>query len=435
MSLFFGAERRSITTADVPWGGGGGGFRLGSSTKQALRLIPLYAAVSSIADSIATTPLHGYEILPSGGSRRMAKQPSLVTSPGLVGTRVDWLCQLVASLLLRGNAYGLIVGTDAVGLPTKIIWLDPTHVVIDEQEVLPEYYYKGKLIPRHMLLHVPAFVLPGSIEGLSPLALFRLQITKGMAAQQFGADVFARGVAPAGILRNNEKIVTPTAAAIAKTRFRESVAGGDIFAVGKDWEWSALTVPNNDAVFLESIKATATEIAAIYRLAPEDIGGVSGGSLTYSTLEMNEIKRAQRALLPWTARIEAAVGAVLPPAQFIRFNLDATARAELKTRMEAHEIQLRLGLETHDEARATENRAPLTPEEAATWQLLFGTGEVTTEAQQARAVAELLQKSYLAVGKVITTEEARDLANKAGAGLTGVVDFTPAATPPPAREQ
>ena len=236
MSLFFGAEKRAMTTADAPWGGGGGGFRLGSATKSALRLIPLYAAVSSIADSIATTPLHGYEILPGGGSQRLVKQPALVSAPGLVGTRVDWLCQLVASLLLRGNAYGLIVGTDAVGYPTKVVWLDPTHMLIDEQETLPEYYYKGKLIPRHMLLHIPAFVLPGSVEGLSPLGLFRLQITKGMSAQQFGADVFARGVAPAGILRNDQKTVTAAEAAIAKTRFRESVTGGDIFAVGKDWQ-------------------------------------------------------------------------------------------------------------------------------------------------------------------------------------------------------
>jgi hypothetical protein len=36
----------------------------------------------------------------------------------------------------------------------------------------------------------------------------------------------------------------------------------------------------------------------------------------------------------------------------------------------------------------------------------------------ARAIAEIMQKVYLAVGKVITADEARALLNRAGAGLS-----------------
>ena len=51
-----------------------------------------------------------------------------------------------------------------------------------------------------------------------------------------------------------------------------------------------------------------------------------------------------------------------------------------------------------------------------------GTGDITgdepdPDAAKARAVAEILQKSYLAVGISISAEEARQLANRAGAGL------------------
>lgn len=45
-------------------------------------------------------------------------------------------------------------------------------------------------------------------------------------------------------------------------------------------------------------------------------------------------------------------------------------------------------------------------------------------------LAGILQKSYLAVGKVITSDEARDLANKAGAGLVGSLPTPPPSTAP-----
>jgi hypothetical protein len=41
------------------------------------------------------------------------------------------------------------------------------------------------------------------------------------------------------------------------------------------------------------------------------------------------------------------------------------------------------------------------------------------DAEQARSAAETVQKAYLGVGKVLTTEEARDLVRRSGANLTG----------------
>jgi phage portal protein BeeE len=131
-------------------------------------------------------------------------------------------------------------------------------------------------------------------------------------------------------------------------------------------------VPADDVHFLETIKASATEIAAIYRVQPEDIGGVSGGSLTYATLEMNELKRNRRALMPWVRRMEWATTGLLPQPQYVKANMDHLARADLKTRMEAHDIALRIGLETLPEGRALEDKAPLTPDEINEWQNMYG---------------------------------------------------------------
>lgn len=386
MSLFFERpETRSIDS--FPWSAGGLSPSVGTA-EAALRLIPVYAAVSGISDDIATMPVHAYRDGGAAGNIRLAKQPALLTDPGVGLDRIAWLNQCMMSLLLRGNAYGLVVSTDVAGWPAKVVWIHPDRVRVDEASGVPRYFVNNREVPRASMLHIPAIVMPGSVVGLSPVTLFRLQLTKGLAAQKYAAEFFEQGIMPPGVLRNKARTVTPEAGAIAKARFKAAVDGRDIFVTGNDWEWNALSVPNDDAAFLETIKAGATEVAAIYRVAPEDIGGETGGSMTYGTVELNELKRARRALMPWTRRLESALTNVMPRPQYVRFNLDSVARADLKTRMESHEIALRIGLETNPEGRTLEDRAPLTPDEIDQWQNLYGkrtAAPVTTSTTEGQA--------------------------------------------------
>lgn len=369
MSLLWGrSEARAITS--VPWFDAGNSSPMVTGVDAALRLIPLYAATSGIADDVAVTPFHAYR-----GGRRMDVQPQIVKSPGTNGlSAIAWKSQAVMSMLLRGFALGLVAATDRQGWPTKVAWQHPDNVRIDESTAFPELWVHGRRVSWESAVYIPATVLPGSIVGLSPVSLFRLQITKGLSAQQFASDFFSRGIMPPGVLRNTSKVLTPADASTAKTRFKATVADREVLVVGSDWEWTALTVPDDDAKFLETIKATATEFAAVYRVSPEDIGGTTGSSLTYNTLEMNELKRVRRAILPWARRLEDALTSMLPQPQYVKANLDALARADLKTRMESHEIGLRAGVRTNDEVRALEDEPPLTDEQKAEWQAMYGKG-------------------------------------------------------------
>jgi HK97 family phage portal protein len=302
----------------------------------------------------------------------MSAQPALVTNPQPWGSLVAWLFQCMTSLQLRGNAYGLVVARDARMVPIKILWIHPDRVQVDETHGAPIYSIDGREVAAFDVVHIPAYVFPGSIVGLSPVELFRRQFDTGHAAQEFEASFFDRGVAPAGVLRNTVKqTLAPGEGDIAKSRFKAAVAGRDIFVTGKDWEWTGLSVSAADATFLEAIEATATQVAAIFRVSPEDIGGKTGYSRTYQTLVQEMQKFATRTLLPWTTRIEDALNALLPKPQYVKFNLDALSRADLLTRMQAHDIATRIGLETNDEARGLEERPPLTPEQIDQWQNLY----------------------------------------------------------------
>ena len=366
MSILFRkptAEQRNLTDTDV-WGSGGGGSR---SRVNALSLVPVYAATGLIADQFASSPCAVYEKGASDIPVRAKEQPQLVRDPGVNGLDVySWKHQAISSVLLRGNAYGYIIAWDRFGVPAKVVWLNPTDVHVDEQGPSPVFTYKGNVIPRERLIHIPGYVQAGSVVGLSPLALFKAQIETADAAQSFGKNWFKRGGIPSGFLKNTSKKLDPDEAQTIKSRFKASVSASDPFVAGTDWDYTAITIPAQEIGFASTLKLSATQWAAIYRVAPEDVGGDSGSSsLTYKSLEQDQIKFAMRTMRPWTTRFEAVLDPYLLGNQYMRYNLDASARADLASRMQSHKIAIEAGLETIDEGRALEERPPLTPEQWA----------------------------------------------------------------------
>jgi HK97 family phage portal protein len=364
MSLFRNNETRDAGTWEPLRAfdtGGSSNAINGASLDNALSLIPLYSATSLIADTLSILPLHGYRDL-----ARLDPQPGLCTSPHVnpLFTRAEWVHQFATSWLLRGNAYGVVTAIDNYGTPTKIMWLNPDGIHIDEQGTRvnpgPIYFYGDKELDKSTLIHIPWYPKPGSIQGLSPVALFKLQIETGLQANRYGRNWFRNGSMPSGHLKYAQGILSPEDASTAKNRFKAAVANNDVFVSGKDWDWTVMAVKPEEAQFLQTIKASANQMAAIYKVAPEDIGGETGHSLTYATVELNQIKFQVRALQPIFTRLEMHINRLLPGKQYVKFNPDAIVRTDLLTRMQAHRIALDTGMETHEEGRALEDRKPLT---------------------------------------------------------------------------
>lgn len=363
MSLLFRREeQRNISYQDV-WGSGGSPLTARTASK-ALTLIPVYAATALIADQLAVAPLQLFE-KGSNGVPRQLPPPSLITNPGFGGIDAySWKFQAFTSVLLQGNAYGYVL-TWKAGVPATVLWLRPEDVtVIEDTDVPAKFYWRGALIPRQDLIHVPGYVTPSSVKGLSPISLFRTQVETGLEAQNFAQKFFRRGTVPSGQLKNTAKRLTSEQATSARDRFVASVSEQKPFVTGADWQYTPLTLPQADIAFLSGIRATAGQIASAYRVPPEDLGGEgNGSSLTYKNLEQDQIKFSVRTLAPWATRFETVINRYLPPNQYVKFNLDASARADLLTRYQAHQTAIGSGFETLDEVRALEDREPLTPEQ------------------------------------------------------------------------
>jgi HK97 family phage portal protein/HK97 family phage prohead protease len=335
-------------------------------TDKALGLPALYSCTRLIAESIASLPLKIYTRAPgNGGPAVRYRGPSIFDRPSATSNIYDWVYQCLTSLVLHGNAWGLITGRDGYQYPTGIEWIPPDMVQVEDDQQEPwnplrtRVYVYGRLIPnwREELFHIRAFTLPGRTEGISPLRAFALTVLNGMEAQRYGTDWFAAGGFPPGTFQNNEIEIDATAAAEIRESLTASIRQRQPLVFGRDWDYKPVVVPPAEAQFIETMQMNATQLAAIYGLPPDRVGGRRGDSLTYNTVEQSTLQVIE-ALRPWLVRLETAFFELLPSNRYCRFNADALLKTDLKTRVEIQSQQRAMGLFTIDEIRDEEDREP-----------------------------------------------------------------------------
>jgi HK97 family phage portal protein len=332
---------------------------------EALGLPALYACVRLLADSLASLPVKVYLKQPSGrGPSIPWTGPSMFDKPAATGTIYDWLFQCMTSLLLQGNAWGLITGRDGYGFPSGIEWLPPEDVVVVDDEEQPwnpqraRIYVFGRLMDRDELFHVKAFAVPGRTEGISPLRAFALTVTSGLEAERYGTDWYKSGGFPPGTFQNNEIEIDSSQAAEIREALVTSLRRREPLVYGRDWDYKPVVVPPSESQFLQATQMNATQIAAVYGLPPDRVGGNRGDSLTYNTVEMSTLQIIE-ALRPWLVRLETAFFDIIPSNRYVRFNTDALLKTDLKTRTEIYAQQRSIGMRTTDEIRDLEDLPPL----------------------------------------------------------------------------
>jgi HK97 family phage portal protein len=178
------------------------------------------------------------------------------------------------------------------------------------------------------------------------------------------ADVRRGGGIPPTVLRNTqEPMLNAELSRAIRDRAAAAFTTGKPFVTGSDWELSITSIPPNHAQFIETMRLTSHQIAAIYGIDPREIGGDATDSLTYSTDESRSLNRANN-LRPYIVRLEDALNRVMPERQFIKLNADSTVRTDIKTRFLIYEMELAMGTRSRNEVRALEDRQPIPDPEA-----------------------------------------------------------------------
>lgn len=339
--------------------------------ERALTLAPVYSAGRLMANSIASLPLHVYR-RGADDTRQKLPMPQLFAPPrrteGATDMEVlhDWLFRAVTSLAYRGNAVGLITDYDANDNPRRVVWLDPDEVYVQDDQpsgpgsfLMPIWSYRGQVVPTDRILHIPYFCMPGRIWGLSPIMAFAASVNTGISAHEYSNDWFASGGVPPGTFRNNTQTVPQENAKEIKSRLVQAIRSHEPIVYGNDWEYTPITISPAEARFIETSQLTATEVANVYGIPPEMIGGSTGGSYTYSSPEARQSEFTQIAVYPWANKLEAHFDTLLPRGQYVKFNLNALIRVDSRTRFENYLISRQIGLNNIDEIRRLEDEPPL----------------------------------------------------------------------------
>ena len=127
-----------------------------------------------------------------------------------------------------------------------------------------------------------------------------------------------------------------------------------------------ITMPNNEAQFLETRKFQVEEICRIYRVPLHMVGNLDRA--TFSNIEHQSISFAVHTIRPWLVRIEQAMNRALLSEKekgrfYVQFNMDGLMRGDYKSRMDGYAIARQNGWMSANDIRSLENLNPIPAED------------------------------------------------------------------------
>lgn len=324
----------------------------------ALQVPTVWACVKLLADTVASMPLETFR--KTGDVPKRITDPAVVTRPDPDDTQSEWLHMLMVSLLLRGNAYCLMTPSPAgLGLPI----LNPDTVHVDQDRETGAVTYKiGQQDVTGRIWHVRGMTLPGRKVGLSPIASAAATLGVDISARKFAADFYNGGGVPKGKLTSDQPI-TQTQAVTLKERLVTASLNREPVALGQGVDYALLPVKAEESQFLKTQQFNISQIARFYSVPAEMVGGSSGSSLTYTTVELNSLNFLTYGVQFWLRRIEDSFFSLLPKLQYVQFNTAKLLRTDIKSQTEVDAINVAAKIRPPSEIRTERGLPPLTEAE------------------------------------------------------------------------
>lgn len=340
--------------------------------QSALTYTAVYACVRILSETVASLPLHVNRRLSNGGKERAPDHYLyylLHDSPNDEMTSMELRETLMAHLALWGNAYAEVEYNRAGRV--HALWpLRPDRMRVTRTRGELIYHYRVNAgdpetpIAANNVMHLRGLAHDG-IMGYSPIALARLSVGLGQAAEEFGARFFGNDARPGGILKHPGALTEEGHMRLRKSW--ESRHGGlsnshrtAILEEGMDYQ--QIGIPPEDAQYLETRRFQVQEIARIYRVPPHMLADLERA--TFSNIEHQSLDFVTHTLRPWLVRLEQRMNQqLLTPAEqqqyFIEFLVDGLLRGDIDSRYRAYATARQNGWLSANDIRKLENMNPV----------------------------------------------------------------------------
>ncbi|TDQ39230.1 phage portal protein [Aureibacillus halotolerans] len=325
----------------------------------------VFSCVNVLSDDVAKLPLRVYR-KQKGSVEPAPEHPVnrlLYEKPNEYMTPYVFKKLLETHLGFYGNAYAFIKFSED-GSPVELMPMLPNQVHPHLDPSNGRLYYQVTIHNKNMelypeqVLHFKQLTTDGII-GKSPVEVAAEHVGAQYAATAYNSKLYQNDATPRGILKVPAKLNTD-AKNSARDEWIRVNQGENIAIIDAGLEYQSVSMPLEQAQFVESMKYNRSQIAAIYKVPPHKINELDRA--TFSNIEQQSLDYVKNTLQPKLVNFEQEVAAKLftdaerRKGYYVKFNVNSELRGDSKSRAEFYEVMLRIGAMSINEIRGLEEQ-------------------------------------------------------------------------------
>jgi HK97 family phage portal protein len=338
----------------------------------ALSWTALSAGLRLSSETMGSVPWGVLEHLGDNGRKVRDDHPVnwlLHDEPNPEQTPMEFFEQQQASSLLWPGSYAQIVYNGA-GKPIELWPLNPDRVT-PFRDPKDELWWRVVLPGASGHVNLPAREVL-AVRGFSPHGLIGSRLVEqhrdaiglGLATEIYSASFFGQGANISGFLTHPGKLSD-----IARTNLEKSVSKRvegltnthRIRLLEEGLQWQATSIAPEKAQLILGRQFQIAEASRILRIPPHLLYALENAH--FANIEQQSLEFIRDHVRPWTVRREQRINKQLfTPAErrklFVKANLEALARGDMKTRFEAYAIGINNRFLTPNQVRAYEDLNP-----------------------------------------------------------------------------
>lgn len=339
------------------------------SPDKALAVSAVYRAVTLVSGVLATAPLE----IKRRGANNTRETEFEHPAAALMGRRPNrWMTpsafrrMMTAHLMLRGNAYALIVRSGARVL--ELVPLHPDRVAVEQMEDLSLVYAYTRrdgrriVLPQRDMMHLMGLTFDG-VRGVSPLTYAREAVGFALATAEHGSRFFCNGTAVGAVLKSPKR-VGPEGLDFLRASletYRGSENAHKTLILEEGMEFAPLGMTAADAEFIASRKFSRTDIAMFFGVPPHMLGDDEKSDGSGKNLEERSRAFVSYTLEDYLTTWEDTIARDLlaeDVSLYAKFRRAALVRGDLASRAKWYQSGLQWGYFSPDEVRAEEELNP-----------------------------------------------------------------------------
>jgi len=293
--------------------------------------------------------------------RLMRKRPNAWMKPH------QFKRMMQAQVLLRGNAYALIV--PGVRGPQSLIPMNPDRVQtkqLDDFSIVHEWTRpNGRKVPlrQDQVFHLFGLTLNG-FSGVTPITYARETIGTSLSMDRYVGRTMKKGARVSGAAQTDKALSDPAYERL-KASLDEFRSGedreGDFLLLEEGLQWKPMSLTMVDMQWIESQKLSRSSIAMYFGVPPHMIGDTEKSTSWGTGIEQQKqgflTFTAEEDLVMWEEGITTDL--IGEDDLFARFNRAAFLRADLKTRYGAYREGRNGGWLSKNDIRGFEDMNPI----------------------------------------------------------------------------